>query len=233
MSKTVLITGASGEIGYEISKIFFKDGCNLILTYNKHEIKDVFKGKAEFIKCNMQSENDILSLCDSIKEKKIDILINNAGVSNYKLLTDTNVEDYDNIFNVNMKAPYLITKEVLKGMISKKSGRIINISSIWGVSGASMEVLYSASKAALIGFSKALSKEVGPSGISVNVIAPGVIDTKMNSLFSKEEMEEIKDETSLMKIGSAKDIANMCLYLSGEGGDFITGQVITIDGGFI
>ena len=163
----------------------------------------------------------------------IDILINNAGVCSVGLITDLSLSEWNRIFNVNMTAAFLYSKEILPQMINKKWGRIINISSIWGQVGASCEVAYSASKAALIGFTRALAKEVGPSGITVNVISPGVIDTDMNAHLSADDMAALKDETPLMRVGEPLEIARTALFLSEDGGDFITGQLIGVNGGFV
>ncbi len=137
------------------------------------------------------------------------------------------------MFDVNIKGMFLVTKTFVKNMISKKSGRIINISSMWGITGGSCEVHYSASKAAVIGFTKALAKELGPSGICVNCIAPGVIETDMNKHLSKDDMNALCDETPLERIGKPSDVAKTALFLAGDDASFITGQVINVDGGMV
>ena len=162
-----------------------------------------------------------------------DVLINNAGVSSQQLFTDVTEEEYDRIMDTNLKGPFLCTKEVLPGMIYRKSGCIINISSMWGQVGGSCETIYSASKAGLIGLTKALAKEEGPSGIRVNCIAPGVIDTKMNAMHSEETMQALKEETPLERIGTPQDIANAALFLASDQASFITGQVLGVNGGMI
>ena len=161
----------------------------------------------------------------------VDVLINNAGISKIKLLSDTTEEEYDEVFDTNMKSVYLVTKASIPYMIRKKCGRIINISSMWGVTGASMEVIYSASKAAVIGFTKALAKELGPSGINVNCIAPGVINTDMNKTLDEETLSSLSEETPLMRLGTTEDVAKAVLFFASENSSFITGQVLSVDGG--
>ena len=164
--------------------------------------------------------------------KSIDVLVNNAGVSLTKLITDTTLIEWDKVFDVNVKSAYLITNKVLKGMISKQYGKIINVSSMWGLVGSSMEVCYSASKASLIGFTKALAKEVGPSNINVNCVCPGVIDTPMNAHLTQEDLSDIASETPLNRIGTPEEVADLVYFLGSEQSKFITGQVNSCDGGF-
>ena len=163
----------------------------------------------------------------------VDVLVNNAAVAQIKLFSDITSDDWDNIFNVNVKGMFNCTKAVLPYMIHQKHGKIVNISSIWGITGASCEVHYSASKAAVIGLTKALAKELGPSGIQVNCVAPGVVNTDMNAELSKEDIEQIADETPLGVIGNASDIANTVCFLASDKADFITGQVISPNGGLV
>ena len=150
----------------------------------------------------------------------------------YKLITDTTDAEWDKVFSVNMKSAFKITNGFLKEMIVNQRGKIVNISSMWGLVGASMEVAYSASKSALIGYTKALAKELAPSGINVNCVCPGVIDTPINARFSKEDMAALKDETPLGRIGKPKDVAELVAFLCSDNSDFITGQIIACDGGF-
>lgn len=236
--KNVLVTGASRGIGKAILYEFNKNGYRVFLNYNKSE-KEALEIAEETgaipVKCDISDAEDIKKMSEYIHGNYggIDILVNNAGVSQIKMFTDITEEDWDNIFNVNVKGMFLVTKAFARDMINKKKGKIINISSMWGVSGGSCEVHYSASKAAVIGFTKALAKELGPSNINVNCIAPGVIDTEMNAHLSEEDMEQLKDETPLCKIGSVNDVAKTVYFLASDNADFITGQVIGVDGGII
>ncbi|MDR0314491.1 MAG: SDR family oxidoreductase, partial [Oscillospiraceae bacterium] len=163
----------------------------------------------------------------------IDTLINNAGISQQKLFCDIRTDEFDEMFRVNVRGVFNCCKAVLPSMIRNKSGNIINISSIWGQEGASCEVHYSAAKAAVIGMTKALAKEVGPSGVRVNCICPGVIDTEMNEVLSNETINELKEQTPLGVIGKPEDIAKAALFLSGDDSSFITGQIIGVNGGLI
>lgn len=242
--KVALITGASGGIGKAIAQKFVDNGYFVIGQYNSGKSSiDAFieqltaQGKNDYfyaIKADLSNAQDIEQMMANIaiSFKSIDVLVNNAGVSLTKLITDTTESDWDKVFDVNIKSVYLITNKVLKGMISKQSGKIINISSMWGLVGSSMEVCYSASKASLIGFTKALAKEVGPSNINVNCVCPGVIDTPMNSHLSKEDLKDLAQETPLNRIGTAEDVADLVYFLGTESSKFITGQVISCDGGF-
>lgn len=239
-NKTVVISGASGGIGIAISKAFYNEGYNIVLLYNKNKkvLEDEFSlndKRVLMLKGDLSKESDVLKIKEEVYSSfnTVDIIVNNAGVSLVKFFDETTCEEWDNVFDVNVKSAFMLTKAFLPGMINKKSGNIINISSMWGISGASMEVCYSASKAALIGMSKALAKEVGPSGINVNVVAPGVIDTKMNNHLSKEDMESLIEETPINRIGTPEDVANAVLFLCDKKASFITGEVISVDGGFI
>ncbi len=238
--KTILITGSSGGIGSEIAKNLAKNN-KLILVYNKseQEIKNLekelsTKTEVYVYKCDLTNSLSIKNMIDDIisQHKKIDVLINCAGVSLFKQIQDTTENDYDFIFNSNLKSTIFTTSQVAKHMISEKNGKIINISSMWGVVGASMESLYSASKGAINSLTLALAKELGPSNIKVNAVCPGLIDTKMNKNLSKETINEIKANTPLQQIGTPKDVANLVEFLVDEKSNFITGQIITIDGGF-
>lgn len=239
--KTFLITGASGGIGSEIARTLAKKNNKLILIYNTDKKSASFlqkelstKCEVEVCKCDLTNAEQINEMVDKVIKKygKIDCLINCAGKSMFKLIQDTTEEDYSFIFNNNLKSNVLLTSKVSKHMISEKCGKIINISSMWGVVGASMESLYSASKAAINNLTLSLAKELGPSNITVNAICPGLINTKMNNCLTKETIDDIVENTPLNKIGIPKDIANLVEFLSSEKANFITGQIITVDGGF-
>ena len=241
--KVALITGASGGIGASTALTFLQNGYFVVAQYNTglagiEKLNNLAKeqGFSDYlftVQADLSKADNINQMMDTLEKsfKRIDVLVNNAGISLNKLVTDTTEEDFDKLLSVNMKSAFLITNRVLKGMISAKKGKIVNVSSMWGVVGASMEVAYSASKSALIGYTKALAKEVGLSGINVNCVCPGVIDTPMNANLSEQDFLELSDQTPLGRIGTPKDVAELIYFLSSEKSDFITGQVITVDGG--
>ncbi len=243
--KTALITGVSGGIGKATAKKFIDNGYFVIGQYNsnKKSIDDFYlelekenKGDYFFaVKCDLSDSQQILNMMDTIEKsfKYLTVLVNNAGVSLTKLITETTEKEWDNVFSVNLKSAYQITNRVLKGMIEKKRGKIVNVSSMWGISGSSMEVAYSATKAGLIGYTKALAKEVGQSAINVNCVCPGVIDTPMNANLTNDELNDLKEQTPLNRIGKPDDVANLIYFLCSEEADFITGQVVSVDGGFV
>ncbi len=238
--KTAIVTGASGSIGGAIALQLAKDGYRVYAQYKSNLIAieslcDLAtkqgNGEIKPVNFDLTSKEQIERALLGIKDN-VDLLVNCAGVGLYKLANQTTEDEWKNLFDINVTGMQTLTSLVLNGMIEKKSGKIINISSIWGVVGASMEVCYSASKSAVIGYTKALAKEVGYSGISVNCVCPGVIDSKMNARFSKEEMAELISSTPLGRIGTGEDVANIVSFLASEKADFITGQIITVDGGF-
>ena len=231
--KKVLITGGSGGIGSEIVKLFAKDGYAVYFTYNNSYEEAISLQKetnATPIKCNLSSSEDISSMKNAIGS--VDVLVNNAGISQFALFTDISEADWDNMIDVNLKSAFLVTKLFLPDMISKKWGRIINVSSMWGISGASCEVHYSASKAGLIGLTKALAKEVAPSNVTVNCVAPGIIDTKMNARLSQEDKKVFEDSVPLMRSGKPEEVASAILFLASEQSSYITGVVLPVDGGY-
>lgn len=238
--KTILITGASGGIGSEIAKKFAKNNNNIILVYNKNKksvqnMKQTFKNcHLEIFQCDLKNTEKINMMVEKIIKsyKKIDCLINCAGISKFQQIQDTTDADYYEVFDTNLKSTVMLTSAVSKHMISEQSGKIINISSMWGKVGASMESLYSASKGAINTFTLALAKELGPSNVTVNAICPGLIDTKMNKSLSKETIYDIVESTPLGRIGKPEDVANLTEFLCSDKANFITGQIITVDGGF-
>ena len=239
--KTALITGASRGIGRKTAELFAENGYAVIINYNKSEkealnlVSEIREkgGTAMAVKADVSNETEVSEMMKKISENfsSIDVLVNNAGISLQKMLTETTTEEWDNIFGITARGTFLVTKSVLPMMINKKSGSIINISSIWGNVGASCEVAYSSAKASLIGFTKALAKEIGPSGIRVNCLCPGVIDTDMNKMHSVETLACLCDETPLMRIGLPSEVAETILFLASEKSAFITGQIFSVDGG--
>lgn len=241
--KNVLITGASKGIGKSTALLFAKKGYNVVINFNTdfdgaqmaaRECAN-FGVRAIAIEGDISISDQVLKIVQ-VAEKEmgnIDILVNNAGISLQKLFQDTTEEEWDKIFNVNVKGAYLFSKYLLSHMIKQKNGCIINVSSIWGEVGASCEVCYSASKAALIGMTKALAKEVGPSGIRVNCVAPGVVKTQMTECFSKEALEELKEDISLGYIASPEEIAKSIVFLASDDASYITGQILGVNGGFL
>lgn len=240
MNKTVFITGGTRGIGKSCAEVFLNKGYSVVITYEKSdgiafEMQNKYQKKLKAIKCDVADSIQVKNAFEQIAKTfgGVDILINNAGISNEKMLCDVTEEEWNRIFDVNVKGIFNTVKEAMPYMVHQKSGKIINISSIWGMVGASCEVPYSATKAAVIGFTKALAKELGPSGICVNCVAPGVIDTDMNKMHGEDVMDELKEETPLGKIGTAEDVAKTVLFLSESDSDFITGQVISPNGGFV
>ena len=239
MSKTVLITGSSLGIGAAMAKLFYESGYNVAINYNnsENEAKELslsLNGSL-LIKGDVSKEADARAMVEKTIEHfgKIDVLINNAGISKTGLLQDISLSDWESLFAVNVTGTFLMSKYAAKNMIANHSGKIINISSIWGISGASCESCYSASKGAVVAFTKALAKELGASNITVNCIAPGFIDTDMNKNISKEDTQAFCNETPLGRIGTPDEVAKAALFLASENAGFITGQILGVDGGAI
>lgn len=240
MNKVIIITGASQGIGKEIAKELSLNGNIVIANYNnsEKEAKDLQKEieskgkKIEIFKADVSKRVECNKLVKYAIEKygKIDVLINNAGISQIKEFTQITDQDWKNMINVNLNSVFYMTQEVCNNMIHNKKGCIINISSIWGIIGASCEVHYSTAKAGVNGLTKALAKELGPSNIRVNAIAPGIIDTKMNSHLNSEELKEIQEEIPLERIGKTQDIAKCIKWLIED--EYTTGQIIQINGGW-
>jgi 3-oxoacyl-[acyl-carrier protein] reductase len=241
--KVALITGASRGIGQHIALEMTKAGAIVGINYMKDEAgiqktMDLIKNMGGYGKKYKGDVRDFSKSQEIINNMisdfgKIDILVNNAGVSQIGLLIDSNEEDYNHILDSNFRSVYNCTHAVLNHMISRRSGSIINISSIWGNVGASCEVLYSASKGAINAFTMALGKELAPSNIRVNGIAPGVIDTSMNSYFSDEEISVLKEEIPMDRFGKPQEIGKLAVFLASESSSYITSQIITIDGGLL
>ena len=236
--KTVLITGGSRGIGRAIVELFSKEGYNVAFTY-KSSVEEAERladsTGALAIRADSECEADILSAVAAAEGEfgGIDILVNNAAVSSFSLMTDLSLSEWNRVMNTSVTGAFLYSKAVLSKMINKKWGRIINITSMWGLVGASCEVHYSTAKAALIGFTKALAKEVGPSGITVNAIAPGVIATDMNKSLSEDDLAALSDETPVGRIGEPSEIARAALFLAADESSFITGEIMNVSGGFV
>ena len=238
-SKTVLITGASRGIGKAIAEVFAKEGYHIILTCSNsyEELKKISESlsAAHNIPCDVYRVDagnyyEVRNLFDHITD--LDILVNNAGISHVGLLHEMSIEQWEHIMHVNMDSCFYTSKFSIPLMLKKHSGRIINISSIWGNAGASMEVAYSASKGGVNAFTKALAKELAPSNIQVNAISCGVINTSMNACFSEEEMEVLRQEIPADRLGEPEEVARLALMLA-NAPSYLTGQIITIDGGFL
>lgn len=240
--KTVVVTGASKGIGRAVAKEFANNGYNVVICYNKsvsdaqqllNEVSQTTRAIA--VKVDVSNEDDVQNMIDITKKSfgTIDVLVNCAGVSDTRLLIDSTKEDYDFVFDTNMRGTYNTCKLVGREMLSNQSGKIINISSIWGLRGGSCESVYSASKGAIIAFTKALAKELGPNGINVNAVAPGFIQTDMTKYVTNEIKQEIMESSALGRLGTPEDVASVVLFLASEKSEFITGQVIGVDGGWL
>lgn len=233
----ILITGGSRGIGAECVRRFAAEGNVVSFIYNNSDGQAGELSRetgALPIKADV-SDLNALKLAVTVAAAKmggVDVLVNNAGVSLIKLFTDVTDEELQRVFNVNLVGASVAAREAAKIMVKEHFGRIINIGSVWGRVGASCEAVYSASKAGLEGLTRALAKELGPSGITVNCIEPGVIDTEMNSELDEETLHALCDETPLCRIGKTSDVADAVLWLASEKAGFVTGQVIGIDGGF-
>ena len=221
--KEVLITGGATGIGKATALLFKQKGYDVFITYNQSEPD--FDGIAK-IKCNLENENEIIELFNQIKS--IDVLVNNAGISLIKQINDTTAEEYDKIMRINARSYFLCSREAVKLMLKSHSGAIVNVSSMWGQLGASCEIAYSMSKAAVIGLSRSLAQELAPSGITVNCVCPGIIDTRMNSMFEKSELEE---EVPIGRLGTAEEVADAIYFLSQN--KYITSQILGVNGGIV
>ena len=237
---TVVITGSARGIGAATAALFADSGYNVVINYNTSEkealaLAEKLGDKAIAVQADVSKPEGAKLLFKKVKETfgNADVLVNNAGIAQQKLFTDITQADYDRMFDCNVRSVFNCCQCALPDMIHNKYGRIINISSMWGVVGASCEVHYSASKAAVIGMTKALAREVAPSGITVNCIAPGVIDTPMNSCFDEDVMKELCEETPVGRIGRPEDVAKAVLFFADPKNDFITGQILGVDGAFI
>lgn len=236
--KTVVITGSSRGIGAATAKLFAENGFNVCVNYFHSEkaAKELTASlpSAVAVKADISKKADAFALIEAATETfgHVDVLVNNAGIAlPPQLVTDVSDADYDRVFDINMKGVHNTVSAVLPQMVNRKSGNIVNLSSLWGVVGGSCETVYAASKAAVIGYTKALAKELGPSGIRVNCVAPGFIRTEMNARFSEEEIASFAEETPLCRVGGPQDVAKAVFFLATDMSDFITGQTLCVDGG--
>lgn len=235
--KRVLVTGGSRGIGRAIVEAFAENGCKVVFIYEKNGIaaeSTEMESGALAIKCDISDPESATRAVEKAAEIMggVDIIVNNAAISKISLFNDMTDDEWAHMIGVNLSGAFYVTRAASKYMISNQSGRIINIGSMWGKTGASCEVAYSSTKAGLRGFTMSLAKELGPSGITVNCIEPGVIDTEMNVSLGEDAIESLVDETPLCRIGDPADVANVVLFLSSNGAAFITGQVIGVDGGY-
>lgn len=243
MRKVALITGASRGIGRACARLFAENGYSVLINYHRSEqaaqelLRELLdKGcDARLLRADVSNSAQVDALCEQALSafRHVDVLINNAAIAQQALLTDLSDQDWRRMMAVNLDAAFYCCRAMLPGMISRRSGSILNISSMWGQVGASCEVSYSAAKAGLIGFTKALAKEVAPSGVRVNCLCPGVIDTDMNASLSDDTRRELAEETPLGRLGTPEEVARAALFLCGESASFITGQVLGVNGGLI
>lgn len=236
--RTALVTGASRGIGNAIAWELASSGFDLYLTCNHNEkmllnqADKIMDKYGNMCKCYCFSVSDEEKMADMFKNiPYLDVLVNNAGISYIGLITDMTYEEWQNVINTNLSSCFLTSKYAIPQMVKRQKGKIINISSVWGNVGASMEVAYSASKGGVNAFTKALAKELGPSNIQVNAIACGVIDTDMNKCFSEEEMDALVEEIPADRLGTTNDVARLVRQLC-YGNEYLTGQIITLDGGW-
>ena len=244
MSKIALVTGGSRGIGRQIAIDLASSGYEVIVNYNKSEEKarEVEKkilemgGKVHLYRADVSQEDKVVEMFNYLASThlRLDLLVNNAGVAlEGELLADSSLDEWNYVMDSNLKSVYLCSREALRIMQVNHYGNIINISSMWGQVGGSCEAIYSASKAGVIGLTKALAKEVGPSGIRVNAVAPGVIMTDMMDGYTEEDLKDLKYQTPLMELGTVKDVSSTVVYLASDQAKFITGQVLGVNGGMV
>ena len=237
--RTALVTGASRGIGAAVARALAAKGYCVAVHYNRSGAEALALAaelpEAIAVQADMADAQAVQRMVERVAAHygRIDVLVNNAGIALWKLAMDTTVEEWDRIFDVNVRGAFAATRAALPYMVDQQGGSIINVSSMWGQVGASCEVAYSASKAALIGFTRALAKEMGGAGIRVNCICPGVIATDMIASFDEDAIADLEAETPLGRIGVPEDIAQTAVFLAGQESAFITGQVIGVNGGFV
>lgn len=241
---SVLITGGAGGIGTEISYIFARHGYDIGVHYANgreraealvNKLREAFGIRACAFQADLSSHDAACKMFDAFTAElgAPDVLVNNAGVSTNELFTDVTAEEWRKQLDVNLSGAFYMCQKAAPHMISQRRGAIVNISSIWGIAGGACEAAYSAAKAGLIGLTKALARELGPSGIRVNCVAPGVIDTQMNSIHSEDTLRALADDTPLGRLGMPHEVASAVYFLASDDASFITGQTLCVDGGFL
>ena len=236
--KTILITGGSRGIGAQMVRTFANAGWQVAFTYLASEMKAqalALETGALPIRCDARVESDVQHCVDTVLARfhHLDAAVHNAGTALTSLVQDMTVAQFDDLYSVHLRGAFLLSKYALPHMISRKQGSLLFISSMWGQVGASCESAYSACKAGVIGFAKALSQEAGPSHVRVNCICPGVIDTDMMNQYTEEDKQSLRDETPLQRLGTPEDVASAALFLCSDSASFITGQVLAVNGGFV
>lgn len=241
--KVVLVTGGSRGIGKEVAKVYADNGYDVVINYvsDKTDVEGIRKEFEEkgvrclLVKCDVSKAEDVQSMVEEVIEKfgKIDVLVNNAGITRDCLLMRMSEEDFDKVIEINLKGTYLVTKAVTKYMMKKRQGSIINLASVVGVVGNAGQANYSASKAGIIGFTKSVAKELASRNIRANAVAPGFIATDMTNVLKDEVKEHINSQIPLKRMGTAKEVAEVIYFLGSDKSSYITGQVINIDGGMV
>ena len=241
--KTVVISGASRGIGAAAARLFAQNGYAVAVNYRADRegaevvVRDIAAhgGEAFAVCADMADATAVNAMAETVLKRcgSVDVIIHNAGVAKQALLTDTTPEEWRRMMGVHLDGAYHLAHAFVPNMVNRKSGSFLTVSSMWGEVGASCEVAYSAAKAGLIGFTKALAKELGPSGIRVNCVTPGVIDTAMCASFDEETRTALTEETPLMRLGTPQDVAEALLFLASDRASFITGQVLGVNGGFV
>ena len=243
MKKTALVTGGGRGIGAAASEKLARSGYRVFINYNNSEKEALelterlrLEGlEAEAVRADVADEDSVRKMVAGILDKTggIDVVVNNAGISHYGMIQDVKDYEWDRVFDVNVRGVFHVCREAVKAMYWKRSGRIINVSSIWGISGASCESVYAASKAAVIGFTKSLAKELAPAGITVNCVAPGATETDMMKVLPEDAAALLKEETPLGRLAAPEEIAETIAFLASDAAGFMTGQVISPNGGLV